>query len=168
MSKKQVRYNMTYPRIITPEVHHLRAHYQRINFLLLIAIPILFLVNEFFFRDHLPLHRKSPASPISMLMLILNGEIPYPEAIPLRNLLMVAGILYAGIACLLPKWTLGPRGRILRSTLPMDLGELALAQFHVKNRTQHAVFHVWHLVLILLPIALIPILCCYLLNAVRS
>lgn len=168
MSKNHVKSSMTYPRIITPEFHQLRAHYKRLTLLMLFAVPVLFLANEFFFRGHLPKYRSSPESLVSLLILVLNGEIPYPEGIQLRNLLLGVGIVYAGTACLLPKWSLGPRGRILRSNQPMDLGELGVAQFHVKHRTQHAIFWVWHHILMLLPMAIFPMLSCSLVNLARS
>lgn len=168
MLKNPMSSNGAYPRVITPDIHQLKTHYKRLNSLVLLAIPALVLVNEFIFRNHLAAYRGATESLASLFILALNGEIQPTHRIPLRNLLMGTLIVYTSIACLLPKWTLGPRGAIVRSSPPRDFEELALARFHVKNQAQHAVFWIWHHVLVVLPMAIVPVLCCFLLSIARS
>lgn len=168
MNPEQTPFNMAYPRVITPDVHQLREHYKTKRNLTLTAIPVLFLVNELLFREHIAVYQRAPESPISLLILAINGTLPTSEANYLRNLILGLAIVIASIACLLPKWTLGPRGQIFRSNQPLDFEELGLAQFHVKNKTQHVIFWVWHHVLSWLGVAGAPILFCFLLNLARS
>lgn len=157
----------TYPYFLYPEQHQLATKQKTPNTLVVTAMLILLVFNEFLIRPTLPVIKNSPSGALQLFALTINGQFPLGKAHIAHFFMMALSASYLVIFVLLPKNGKIASDAVMKKSLP-DLDELKDAIFFIETPLQNLAFLFWYRFLMRLTLLIVTILPCMLLNMFRS